>query len=95
MTAFLIDLNQIDKNDNWKEFQKLMDDLHNTLIEKAKAIAKKYKVSELCAANIQYLRTRSRWTPELEQQLIKIDKAGKEQPNICEFGCRLENVNIE
>lgn len=42
-----------------------------------------------CIADVKYLRTRNRHTPELEQQLIALHKAGT-PPNMCEFGCTKE-----
>ena len=42
-------------------------------------------VSERCAADVFYLRTRSRWTEELEKELILLHKNGN-PPNMCDFG---------
>lgn len=42
-------------------------------------------VSEECATDIWYLRQRSRWTAELEAELIRLHKEGN-PPNINEFG---------
>lgn len=42
-------------------------------------------VSYQCAADIYYLRTRSRWTEELENELIRLHKQGN-PPNMNEFG---------
>lgn len=53
--------------------------------EELEAEAKKLGV-ELSAMNdIGYLRTRHRWTPELEAELIRLHNAGT-PPNIMEFG---------
>lgn len=38
-----------------------------------------------CAMDVWYLRTRSRWTQELESKLIQLHQAGT-PPNINEFG---------
>ncbi len=42
-----------------------------------------------CAADILYLRTRSRWTQELEDELVAAHKRG-EEINIFEFGSTRE-----
>jgi len=42
-------------------------------------------VEESCAADIEYLRTRHRHTPELEAELIRLHAIGR-PPNIFEFG---------
>lgn len=36
--------------------------------------------------SVEYLRTRHRWSPELEKELIAAFERG-ESPNMCEFGC--------
>ena len=46
-------------------------------------------VSERCAADILYLRTRQRHTLELEQQLIRLHELGT-PPNILDFGVTKE-----
>lgn len=53
-----------------KEIQNLADDLD---------------VTYMCAVDITYLRTRSRWTQELENELIRLHDVGT-PPNMCEFG---------
>lgn len=50
-------------------------------------LARELGVSEACACDIQYLRTRSRWTEELEDELIELHRNG-EAPNIFEFGTK-------
>lgn len=45
-----------------------------------------YSNSQSCAADVRYLRSRSRWTQELEDELIRLHKEGK-PPNMNEFGC--------
>jgi hypothetical protein len=42
-------------------------------------------ISEACAADVYYLRTRSRWTQALEEELIALHRAGT-PPNVFEFG---------
>jgi hypothetical protein len=49
-------------------------------------VAKELNVSDSCASDVVYLRTRSRWTQELEETLIALH-AAQVPPNIMEFGC--------
>lgn len=46
-------------------------------------------VSEVCVNDVEYLRSRSRWTDELELELIELHEAGK-PPNVNDFGCTPE-----
>jgi len=48
-------------------------------------LAKELDCSKGCATDVWYLRSQSRWTPELEAELIRLHKEGA-PPNICEFG---------
>ncbi len=68
-----------------EEFQQVMNAIHDETNEYIQNLAKELGVSEGCAADVWYLRTRSRHTPELEQILIELHKAGT-PPNMCEFG---------
>jgi len=52
-------------------------------------IAEELDVSESCAIDIAYLRMRSRWTEELEDELIALHRAGT-PPNIFDFGHQCE-----
>ena len=47
------------------------------------------QVSPECVLDVEYLRTRNRWTQELQFELIALHKAGK-VPNMNEFGCTRE-----
>jgi hypothetical protein len=55
------------------------------------SLAKELSVSLGCARDIIYLRSRSRWTPKLEAELIQLHSKGV-PPNICKFGstCRTQ-----
>ena len=53
--------------------------------EECREIAGLYGVSPLWAAAIWYLRQRSRWTQELENQLIEMAHNGEEVPNMFEW----------
>lgn len=52
-------------------------------------LAAELGVSMSCAADVEYLRTRNRHTPELEQELIELHRKGT-PPNIFSFGCTEE-----
>lgn len=47
-------------------------------------LAKELNCSIGCASDVWYLRQRSRWTQELEDELIRLHNAGT-PPNINEF----------
>ena len=68
--------------DKFNEVMNAMQDAH---IEYEQKIAAELSVSETCASNIVYLRSRSRWTQEAENELIRRDKAGEPAPNIMEW----------
>ena len=57
--------------------------------ERTRALAELLGVSLKCAEDVEYLRTRARWTPQLEQDLILAHSRG-EEVNMCEFGCTRE-----
>jgi hypothetical protein len=46
------------------EFQKLMDEINAASVDEAKQLASHFEISEDAAYEIQYVRTRSRWTEE-------------------------------
>jgi len=48
-------------------------------------IATELGVSDQCATDIWYLRSRARWTQRAEDELVRRDKAGEPLPNICEW----------
>ena len=52
-------------------------------------LAKELNVSTACAIDVHYLRTRNRWTEDLEAELIRLHQEGK-PPNISEFGVNIE-----
>lgn len=68
-----------------EQFQELMDAVHDEQTAYIETLAKELNVSEQCATDVWYLRTRSRYTPELEQELIRLHEEGT-PPNIHEFG---------
>ena len=72
-------------DDKMEEFQEFMNDIQDAYILETLFLAKKLGVSDSCAMNIQYLRTRSRWTQDLEEELIRMDKEEGRQPNMCDW----------
>jgi hypothetical protein len=80
--VFSVDLTKVESFDNLQE----ANDQHtDELQEYFGELAAELEVSVECATDVWYLRTRSRHTPELEAELIKLHKAGT-PPNMCEFG---------
>ncbi len=57
--------------------QQMMDATAEHHINEEAKLVRELGVSEECAADISYLRTRSRHTPELEERLIREHKEGK------------------
>lgn len=68
-----------------EEANAAFEEWQGSMEKEFKEIADRFGVSENCAANIFYLRTRSRWSQESEDELIRMDKAGEGQPNINEW----------
>ena len=69
-----------------EQFQEMMDSVHDSYGEEIENIRTTLGLSDACAMDVFYLRSRSRWTQELEDQLIALHRAGN-PPNIMEFGC--------
>jgi hypothetical protein len=82
MTVFSIDLNKVESFDN---LQETMEQYTDELQQYFQELAEELGISENCAADVWYLRSRSQHTPELEAKLIELHKAGT-PPNMCEFG---------
>lgn len=87
MTGFCIGATE--QQANTEEFaatlQKVMDMSTSYTNKEIDGIAKTVNVSQGCAADVFYLRTRSRHTQELEDELIRLHNAGT-PPNMCDFG---------
>lgn len=84
MSDFVMNV-PLDDSDAMDEFQQFMDGYHDCMLKYIDGVAKQLNVSSSCANDIVYLRSRSRWTQELEDELIKLHKEGN-PPNICDFG---------
>ena len=67
---------EIDPSGDMDALNEAMDAWHDAQEQECREIAKTLGVSDATAGAIQYLRTRSRWTPEKEEELIARDKAG-------------------
>lgn len=65
--------------------QQFMNNANDAMVEYAQEVAEDLNISESLALDVVYLRGRSRWTPELEAELIRRTQAG-EKINIGEFG---------
>lgn len=68
-----------------EEVNQIQDDYYNELQEYLESLAGELQCSVACAGDVWYLRQRSRWTQELENELIALYNADT-PPNICEFG---------
>ena len=77
-----------------QEVYNLLDKVQDETAIYIQNLAKKLGVSESCASDIWYLRTRSRWSQELENYLIQMDKTGYPPTfNIFEFPCDCSKLN--
>lgn len=81
MQNFSIDLTSVKSMD---ELQAFMDGVNESMTKYIKELSEELGVSAQCASDVCYLRTRSRHTPELEAELIRLHKNGN-PPNINEF----------
>ncbi|MCK9234740.1 MAG: hypothetical protein M0P09_00330 [Acholeplasmataceae bacterium] len=68
-----------------------LDAEQEVFFEAVEKLAKEFGISSLQATKVNYLRTRSRWTPELEKELIERLKEG-EDINILDFGVTEESL---
>jgi len=82
-----IDLTGYDKLSSAQkdEFQDAYDKHQQAIVNNILALAKELDVSEKCASDVIYLRSRFRHTPELEAELIRLHKEGI-PVNVYEFG---------
>lgn len=87
MTNFVIKLGQNDiKNPNtMKAVQDIMDASQDAMVLEIKRVSDELGVSEDYASAIVYFRTRSRWTQELEDNLIHMCKNGDPCPNMNDY----------
>lgn len=74
-----------------EEINQIQDNYYNELESYLQSLAEELGVSSACAGDVWYLRQRSRWSQELENELIRLYNEGT-PPNICEFGCGTVNL---
>jgi len=84
MSAFCVEV-PLDDPKAMEEFQAMMDALWDEHNDYVRSLAKELTVSEACAADVVYLRSRSRHTNELERELIRLHSVGT-PPNMGDFG---------
>jgi hypothetical protein len=65
--------------------QQFLDAASASMSAEMKQLMSDLGISESCALDVAYLRTRSRHSPELEQKLIALHKVGTPPQNIFEF----------
>lgn len=63
-----------------EEFNQALEESQEFMVAQEKEIREKYGVSENTASAILYLRSRSRWTLEKENELVERDKVGNPIP---------------
>ena len=85
--AFSIELDQadIENPEVMGAFQETMNSVQDAMVEEQEQIAEELGVTEDYAGAIQYLRTRSRWTQELEDRLIRLSSFRYPVPNMNEW----------
>lgn len=71
-----------DKNTDMEKVSDFMNEVQDGYAREITRISKELGIPEGSAGDIWYLRTRSRWTQEKEDQLIKLAKEGKPLPNV-------------
>ena len=86
MSTYTIKLDNV-SDDAVKSVQGLLDAAADHHIKEIEKVAAEYGIQTGAAADVVYLRTRSRWTEELERKLIDIYKAGG-SVNIMEWPAR-------
>ena len=67
-----------------KDINEIMDEIQKNWETNAELISEQFSIPLNAAYAILYLRTRSRWTIEKEDYLIKLAKEGKPLPNMYE-----------
>jgi len=70
--------------EGWDTVNAFMEVLMERFMNAAEELSKKMDISKECASDVLYLRSRSRHTPEMEAELIRLHKMGT-PPNILEF----------
>lgn len=86
LDTFSISLSEEDlKNpEKMDAFQEAMNASMDAMSEYTDSLAQKLGVTDGCALDIVYLRSRSRWTQRMEDELIRLHKAGT-PPNVFDW----------
>lgn len=71
----------------------LMNRIQDETVEYISKLSDELNISENCAADVHYFRTRLRWTQELEDKLIELHRVGN-PPKMCDFGSIHADQNI-
>lgn len=85
MSVFRIEIPAQMSEEQAAALNECVNRINDLSLEEIKVIASELNVSESCAGDVWYLRQRSRWTTELESELIRLHRAGT-PPNLMEFG---------
>jgi len=75
MTSFSCEI-PLEDEKKMQEFQEMMDQLTQETVIYERKLAEELGVPVAQVGNIVYLRTRSRWSQELEDRLVKAYKSG-------------------
>jgi len=85
MGAFVVTIPDVNDKDAMDAFQRMMDEIADAAHREVDEVSCLLGIPMSFAWAIQYLRTRSRWTQELEDQLIQMGKRGEVCPNMMEW----------
>jgi hypothetical protein len=84
MNTYCIELTNPTEED-MNTLTEIMSKAQDEYVEYVQKFAEENNISTACANDIIYLRSRSRWTQKLEDELIQLYKEGN-PPNIMDFG---------
>lgn len=84
METFCVEI-PANNSEKMGDFQAMMNEIHDATMDYISKLAVELGVDEVCAAEVWYLRSRSRHTEALEAELICLHRAGT-PPNLCDFG---------
>ena len=79
-----LDQEDLENKETMDRFQELMNEQAEATNKYIEDTAKKLNISESCAMDVVYLRTRARWTQKLEDELIRLHKEGN-PPNVFDW----------
>lgn len=76
--------------DDLDNLTQAMSNAQDEMVKYTQQEAAKLGISENAASDVIYLRSRTRWTQKLEDELIALHKAGT-PPNVYDFGSTPDN----